>query len=73
MVRRFQGIRPREDLGELRRIVDQDGKVLRTDESSRPLVLEGDQRDILRISLADHTGRSVVRHHRLERPAASSE
>jgi len=48
MVCRFEVLRPRKKVRQLRWVVDQHGKVLRTDPEIRVLVLESDERDLRR-------------------------
>jgi hypothetical protein len=67
MVRCLEGVGTREDIRELHRVVDQDGKVLGADPQIRTLIAERDQRELFRIPLTYQTSCLVVRHGDLSR------
>jgi hypothetical protein len=67
MVCCLEGVGTRENIGELDRVVDQDGKVLGADPQTRTLIAERDKRELIRIPLTYQTSCLVIRHGDLSR------
>ena len=62
MVSRLKIVGTRENVGELRGIMDQDGKVLGANPQTRPLKPKRDEGNLFRIPLTYQTSCIVVRH-----------